>query len=323
LVFTATLEILPPVKLADYSKVKKQVPKIAVSQKEIDEVLGNLLQRSAVKNEVKREAKEGDEVVVDFDGTDNEGKAVAGASGNDYPLVLGSKTFIPGFEEALVGLKQGDKKDLNLSFPKDYHAKHLAGTKITFKVQVKKVNEVKEPEADASFAKSVGPFKSIDELKNDIKKQLQAQKERESLNRIKDELVEEIVKKSTFTLPESLVADQVELLKQDFIQNLVYRGITLNEYLKQEKYKDEKAWIEKEIKPQAERRVGVGIVLSQVADKEKIQVTQEELDATLQQYRQQYQQQAAQFDAAELQREVSSRILTEKTVDKLVEISTK
>jgi trigger factor len=321
--FTATVETLPPVELADYTKFKKQVPKVSVSAKEVDEVLNNLLQRSATKKEADRAAKNGDEVVIDFEGTDAKGKAVAGASGTDYPLVLGSNSFIPGFEEGLVGVKTGDENDLQLAFPKDYHAKHLAGTKITFKTTVKKVQEVVLPKADDAFAKSVGPFKSIDELKADIKKQLTAQKEREALSKVKDEIVEELVKKSTFTLPETLVSDQTELLKQDFIQNLVYRGITLNEYLEQEKFKDEATWLEKEIKPQAERRVGVGIVLSQVADKERIQVTQEELEGTLSQYRQQYQQQSGQFDTAELQREVSSRILTEKTVDRLVEIATK
>lgn len=321
--FTAEVEIMPKVKLGDYKKIKKTPAKITVSDKEVTDVLNNLLQRSAKKEPVKRAAKNGDEVILDFDGFDSEGKPVAGASGKDYALELGSKTFIPGFEEALVGVKTGDTKEVKLTFPKDYHAKQLAGTKITFQVVVKEVKSITLPKADDAFAASVGPFKMLAELKKDIKRQLQEQKLVEATNKLKDEIVEELVKQSKFTLPEVLVNDQIAVLEQDFQQNLTYRGITKEEYLKQQGYKNEIAWRQQELRPQAERRVSVGIVLAQVAEVEDLSVADEELQAQLHMYRQQYGKQAAQFDQPETQREVASRLLTEKTVNRLYELATK
>ena len=321
--FKATFEFMPEIKLGDYTKIKKTLPKVTVTAKDVDEVIQNLRTRSAVKEDSTKAAKNGDDVIIDFEGKDKDGKAVAGASGKDYSLNLGSKSFIPGFEEGLVGVKKGEKKDLDLTFPKDYHAKNLAGTKITFSVTVKNVQAVVLPELDDKFAASLGAFDKLEDLKKDVKSQLQEQKEAEELNQLKDQIVEELVKKSTLTLPEILVNDQISMLEHDFNQNLVYRGITKAEYLKQEGFKDEETWKEKELKPQAERRVSVGMVLAEVAEKEKLTVTDEELNARIDLYKQQYQQSAEQFDQPDMRREVVSRILTEKTVDRLTEIATK
>lgn len=320
--FTAEVEFMPEIKLGDYTKIKKTKPKVTVTAKDVDEVIENLRTRSAVKEDSDKPAKNGDDVIIDFEGKDKDGKAVAGASGKDYSLNLGSKTFIPGFEEGLVGAKKNEEKELKLSFPKDYHSKPLAGTKITFKVTVKNIQSVVLPKLDDKFAASVGPFTTLSDLKKDVKSQLEDQKETEELNKLKDSIVEELVKKSKLVLPEVLVNDQIAMLEHDFNQNLVYRGITKSEYLKQEGFKDEEEWKQKELKPQAERRVSVGMVLAEVAEKENLTVTEEELNERINLYKQQYQQSAAQFDQPEMRREVISRILTEKTVDKLTEIAT-
>lgn len=322
LVFTAEVEIMPTIKLGDYKKIKKTAPKATVTASEVSEVVDNLRKQSATKSESDKAAKNGDDVVIDFKGKDSSGKPVAGASGEDYTLNLGSNTFIPGFEDGLIGLKTGDTKTLNLVFPKDYHAKNLAGSKIQFEVTVKKVMSVVLPKADDSFAAKLGPFKSFDELKKDIKSQLLEQKTTEATNKLKDEIVEELVKKSKLTLPAVLVNDQVTMLEQDFSQNLLYRGITKSEYFEQEKFKDEEEWNSKELVPQAERRVSVGMVLAEVADKEKIEVTPEELDARIAAYKQQYQKEATHFDTPEMRREVVSRLLTEKTVERLFALAT-
>lgn len=321
--FKATVEIMPEIKLGDYKKIKKTKAKVSVTAKDVDEVLQNLLSRSAVKEDSDKPAKNGDDVVIDFVGKDEKGELVAGASGKDYPLALGSKSFIPGFEEGLIGVKKGDEKDLKLTFPKDYHAKNLAGSKITFSVKVKSVQAATTAKLDDKFASSVGPFSTFEDLKKDIKTQLTEQKELEASNKLKDEIVEELVKKSTLTLPEILINDQIAMLEHDFNQNLVYRGITIAEYLKQEGFKSEDEWKEKELKPQAERRVSVGMVLAEVADKEKLTVTEAELNSRIELYKQQYQQQADQFDQPEMKREVVSRLLTEKTVDHLYQLAVK
>lgn len=320
--FSATFEILPPVKLGDYSKIKKTAPKVEVSAKEVSDVIDNLRTRVAKKESTDKPAMNGDEVLIDFEGVDEKGEKVAGASGTDYPLALGSKTFIPGFEEGLVGVKKNDKRDLKLSFPKDYHAANLAGTKITFKVSVKDVKAIVLPAADDAFAGTVGPFKTLADLKKDIKTQLKEQKTQEASNKVKDEIIEELVKKTKLVLPPSLVADQIESLAQDMRQNLTYRGITLPEYLKQEDFKDEDEWKEKALKPQAKRRVSVGIVLAEVAEKEKLTVSEAELKERTALYQQQYQQ-GGNFETPEMQREVLSRMLTEKTVDFLYSVAIK
>jgi trigger factor len=320
--FVAEVEIMPKVKLGDYKKIKKTVAKVTVTEKDVKDVLSNLRSQMAEKKDSDKPAKKGDDVKIDFTGTDKKGKAVSGASGTDYSLNLGSNSLIPGFEDGLIGAKKGDKKELKLSFTKDYHAQTLAGTAITFNVTVKNVQAVTLPEVNDELASKIGPFKTAKELNADIKKR-EEQKQQEALNRMKDELVEELVKKSELKLPEVLVNDQVAMLEQDFSQNLVYRGMTKEEYLKQAGFKDEEEWKKKELQPQAERRVSVGMVLAEVAEQEAITVTNEEIAERTQLYKVQYQQNADQFDQPEMQREVASRLLTEKTVDRLVEIAIK
>lgn len=321
--FTAEVEIMPRIKLGDYKKIKKS-PKIAkVEADEVKKVLANLSERMAAKKDSSKPAKLGDDVVIDFDGKDKKGQPVAGASGKDYSLNLGSNSFIPGFEDGLVGSKSGDKKELKLKFPKDYHAENLAGTDIVFEVQVKKVQSVELPKLDDEFAKKVGPFDSFKSLQADIKTQLEDQKKQEAENALKDEIVEELVKKSTLVLPDILINDQISMLEHDFNQNLIYRGITKEEYIKSNGLKNEEEWRNKELRPQAERRVSVGMILAEVADVEGIKIDEQELADRIELMKIQYKQNAEQFDTPEMQREVASRLITEKTVDRLVELAGK
>jgi trigger factor len=321
--FTAEVEIMPKIKLGDYKKIKKS-PKIAkVEADEVKKVLANLSERMATKKDSSKPAKLGDDVVIDFDGKDKKGQAVAGACGKDYSLNLGSNSFIPGFEDGLVGSKSGDKKELKLKFPKDYHAENLAGTDIVFEVEVKKVQSVELPKLDDEFAKKVGPFDSFKSLQADIKTQLEDQKKQEAENVLKDEIVEELVKKSTLVLPDILINDQISMLEHDFNQNLVYRGMTKEEYITSSSFKSEEEWRNKELKPQAERRVSVGMVLAEVADVEGIKIDEQELADRIELMKIQYKQNAEQFNTPEMQREVASRLITEKTVDRLVELAGK
>lgn len=320
--FTAEIEVVPKVELGDYKKLKLKRQQPKVTDKDIKNVLDNLRQRTAEKAEVKRAAKMGDEAVLDFKGT-KDGKAVAGASGQDYALMLGGKTFIPGFEEELVGLKPGDKKKFKITFPKDYGHQPLAGQEVEFEVSIKAVKEIKLPKLSDKWAKTIGPFDSLEALKSDIKAQLTQQKLQEADNQLKDDIVKKLVESSQITVPQTLVEDQIEHLKQDFLNNLSYRGITIKEYLEQNN-QTEQQWIDKELKPQAERRVQIGLVLSEVAEAEDLSVSDEELNLRLQLLKNQYQdeQMKAQFDSPEQRRDVASRLLTEKTLNKLVDYAT-
>lgn len=320
--FVATVEVMPEVSLGDYKKISKKLDIPKVTDKEVTEVIDRLRNNVAKKEEVKRAAKLQDEVMIDFSGADTKGEAVAGATGKDYPLILGSKTFIPGFEEELIGLKPGDEKEFDVTFPEDYGHAPLANQKVTFKVTVNKIQEPKLPELDDAFAKEVGPFETVADLKKDIKTELERQKEHEATNKLKNDILDDLVQLSKMELPESLVRDQEQAVKQDLVQNLAYRGVTLEQALEEQKLTEDE-WVKKEVTPQAERRVKVGIVLSEVAKKEKITADEKEIQERLGEMAQQYQnpEMRAQLDTKEAYTDIASRIKTEKTINKLLELA--
>lgn len=321
--FTAEADVLPEVKLGDYKKLKAKKAAVNVDKKEIDEVIERIQKGLSEKKEVKRAAKLGDEMVIDFVGK-KDGKAFQGGTGKDYPLVLGSNSFIPGFEDALVGLKAGDTKDVKLAFPKDYHAKDLAGQDVVFEVAVKKVNSVKLPALDDKFAAKAGPFTSMDDLRKDIKAEITAQAERKATDDLKDELVKQLVAKSTVSVPSVLRDDQIRSLERDLRQNLMYRGRTLEQYFEEKGYADRDAWVKAEANDAADARIKAGLVLAQLSKELKIEATADELAAHINAYKQQYAnnpKMAKHFDKPEAQREVANRLITEKTIDKLVELN--
>lgn len=321
--FTAEADVLPEVKLGDYKKLKVKKAAVNVDKKEIDEVIERIQKGLSEKKEVKRAAKIGDETVIDFVGK-KDGEAFQGGTGKDYPLVLGSNSFIPGFEDALVGLKAGDTKDVKLAFPKDYHAKDLAGQDVVFEVTVKKVNSVKLPALDDKFAAKAGPFTSMDDLRKDIKAEITAQAERKATDDLKDELVKQLVAKSTVSVPSVLRDDQIRSLEQDLRQNLMYRGRTLEQYFEEKGYADRDAWVKAEANDAADARIKAGLVLAQLSKELKIEATADELAAHINAYKQQYAnnpKMAKHFDKPEAQREVANRLITEKTIDKLVELN--
>lgn len=321
--FTAEADVLPEVKLGNYKKLKVKKAAVNVDKKEIDEVIERIQKGLSEKKEVKRAAKIGDETVIDFVGK-KDGEAFHGGTGKDYPLVLGSNSFIPGFEDALVGLKAGDTKDVKLAFPKDYHVKDLAGQDVVFEVTVKKVNSVKLPALDDKFAAKAGSFTSMEDLRSDIKAEIAAQAERRAKDDLKDELVKQLVAKSVVSVPSVLRDDQIRSLEQDLRQNLMYRGRTLEQYFKEKGYADRDAWVKAEANDVADARIKAGLVLAQLSKELKIEATADELAAHINTYKQQYannSEMAKHFDKPEAQREVANRLITEKTVDKLVELN--
>jgi trigger factor len=322
--FTADVETLAPVTLGDYKSLKSKKDVTEVADTDVDEVIERMRAGMAEKKETDEAAKDGDEVIIDFHGTDKDGNDVAGASGQDYPLTLGSNSFIPGFEDGLVGKKAGDHVDLPLTFPKDYHHKPLAGVLVNFAVDVKKVNQVALPELNDEFAAKAGPFKTVDDLKADIRRELTDQHEREALDKLRDDLIEQLVKGSDIPTPEVLINDQMTSLERDFVQNLLYRGMTLPQYLEQQNLTEED-WRKTELRDQAIRRVQVGLALAELSKVEQIDVTTEELEERLRDMLQRYggdKQFREQLDTAEARRDLANRLITEKTVDRLVELNT-
>ncbi len=323
--FTAEATVVPPVKLGDYKKLKAKPQAVKVEAKDVDEIIERMQQNFVDKTEVKRAAQEGDEAIIDFVGK-KDGVAFDGGSAKDFALKLGGGQFIPGFEEGVVGHKAGETFDLDLEFPKDYHAENLAGAKVVFSVTLHKVNELKLPELNDEFAAKCGPFTDIKELKADIKREITAQKEREAKEKLKDELVAELADSSKVALPELLIDDQLRSIEQDLMQNLSYRGLTMDSYLKTQGFKDKADWQKKEARPAAEKRVKAGLVLAELSKELGVEVSREELDRQISTFKQQYGKDAklaARFDDPNVHRDIANRMITDKTIDKLVELSSK
>jgi trigger factor len=313
-----SVTVVGEIVLPDYKKIKLAQPKVTLKVEDINEVLKSLQERAADKEPVGRAAKDGDEVIIDFKGTDAKGEPINGADGKDYPLILGSNNFIPGFEDNLLGLKAGDEKTFVLKFPKDYGVSALANKEVTFAVTIHKVQTLVQPKLDDDFAKKVGPFKTLKDLRDDIKKQLTTERQQASDRDYQNQLLEKITEKSQVAVPEVLVDEQLESAEREERQNLMYRGQTWEEHLKEEGVTEEEH--RKRNRPNAEMRVKAGLVLSQISDQEKIAVTPEELDQRILLLKSQYQDPAMQteLDKPENRQDVAMRILSEKTIDKLV-----
>jgi trigger factor len=323
--FTAETEILPKVTLGNYKKLKAVAEKAVVSATDVNDIIERMREGLAEKKDVTRAAKDGDETVIDFVGKKDD-VAFEGGTGSDYALKLGSNSFIPGFEEGIIGHKPGDVFDLALAFPGDYHVAELKGQDVIFTTTLKSIKEAVLPAVDDDFAVKTGPFKTVVDMKADIKKELTVQKENESREKLKDNLVGQLIDISTVPVPEILITDQLQSIQQDFERNLMYQGMTIDQYLSAQGFKDKDEWIEKEVKPTATKRVKVGLALAELSKVEKIEATNAELEAHVELYKKQYAnnpEALTQFEDPEVRRDIANRLLTEKTVERLVEINTK
>ena len=321
--FTAETDILPKVKMGDYKKLKTTIKPEKVTDKDINEVLERIKKAFTEKKEVKRAAKNGDTVNINFTGK-KDGVAFDGGTAEGFDLELGSNSFIPGFEEAIVGHKTGEEFDIDLDFPKDYHAKELAGEKVVFTVKINSVNESAEPELNDEMAKKAGPFNNVAELKADITDQITKQKEQEASEKQKDDLVQQLVEKSEVPMPGVMIEDQKKAIEQDFVQNLAYQGLALDNYLEVNKFKDKDEWMAKEVTPVAEKRVKSGLVLAELSKEFKVKVTPEELTNQVNLFKAQFQnnpQVTAQFENPAVIQDIENRLATEKTVNRLMEIN--
>lgn len=316
--FEAKFPVVNVIKLADYTKVKLARTPVKISSDDVEQVIKSLQERASDKKDVDRAAKTSDIVYIDFKGTDTKGNPVAGAEGKDYPLTLGSNSFIPGFEENLIGLKANDAKKFTLKFPKDYNVKTLANKGVSFEVSITKIQEVSLPKADDAFAAKVGPFTTLAELKSDIKKQVTIERQQQADRQYESDLVRQIAAKSELEIPTILIDEQIERVEQEERQNIVYRGQTWEEHLKEEGVTAEQHKQQK--RPESTERVKISLMLAEIADAETLVVTEEEIDGRMAQLRSQYSdpQMIAELDKPQAKNDIASRILTEKTLAKLV-----
>ena len=316
--YVATVEVVPEVTLGDWKNlgVKRETAKI--EEKDIKGVLDNIAKSFSEKKAIKRAAKLGDEVIIDFVGK-KDGVAFPGGSADNYPLLLGSGNFIPGFEDGIVGHEPGDKFDLELTFPKDYGVEDLAGVKTVFGVLLKQVNEVTVPKIDDELAKKVGPFKDLKALKEDIKKNLAIQTEERLDGKFKDDLIKALVKKSKIgTIPDILINDQMHGIRDNLERNAKTQGLSAEEYLKRGGETME-SW-EKQAKKVAEENVKASLCLQNLALAEKVTVDDKLVEAKIAELRDVYRKSPDALknlkDPA-VKQDIKNRLIIEATVEKL------
>ena len=287
-IFNFVLTMRPEVKLGDYKKINVKREKAKVTAEEIEDTIENIRHRYAEDVLKDGEIKDGDVAVIDFDGF-VDGVAFEGGKGENYSLKIGSGTFIPGFEEQLIGLKSGDEKDVEVTFPEDYHAEELKGKKATFKVKVHEVKEVKVPELDKDFFEDLG-MEGVDtkvKLEAKISESILTNKESELENKYIDELLEAAAKDTEVDIPEVMIDDELERMISQYDSHLRSQGITLEQFYKFTN-SDEEA-LKSQMRPEAARRVKHRLMLEEIAKQEKIEISDEEANKEAERLAENYQ----------------------------------
>ncbi|MGM9949631.1 MAG: trigger factor [Lysinibacillus sp.] len=317
--FTATVTVKPEPKLGEYKGLEVTKLPTEVTDEEVEAQIQEQLARKA-ELEVKEEGaiEEGDTAVIDFEGFQGE-EPFEGGKGEDYPLEIGSGSFIPGFEEQLVGVKAGESKDVVVTFPEEYHAAELAGKEATFKVTVKEVKTKVLPELNDEFAKEIDPeVESLEALRTKLKEQVAEQKKSEAEGALRDELVEKAAANAEMEIPESMITTELDRMIQEFGQRLQMQGMNLELYFQFSGQTEED--LRGQMKEDAENRVRVSLTLEAIAKAENIEVSEEdittELDAMASQFGMTVEQiKTALGGTAVLENDVK----TKKTVELLVE----
>ncbi|ENH95770.1 trigger factor [Gracilibacillus halophilus YIM-C55.5] len=280
LIFTAKVTVKPEVTLGDYKGLEVEEEDTTVTDEDVEEELKQQQEQQAelvVKEE--GEIEEGDTAVIDFEGF-VDGEAFEGGQAENHSLEIGSGSFIPGFEEQLVGKKAGEETEVDITFPEEYHAEHLAGKDATFKVKIHEVKGKELPELDDEFAKDVDDeVETLDELKDKTKKRLEDQKQTDAENNKRESLIDQATENTEVDIPDAMVDSELDRMLQEFEQRLQMQGMTLDMYY-QFSGQDENA-LKEQMREDAGKRVKTNLVLEAIASEESIEVTDEDVDQEL------------------------------------------
>ena len=282
--FKALVSVRPEVKLGQYKGLTAPKAEPAVTDEDIENELKPYITRATRLVSVDREAQNGDTAVIDFEGFDN-GVAFEGGKGENYSLELGSGSFVPGFEEQIVGLKAGDEKELNITFPEDY-VPDLAGKAVIFKVKVKEVKEHQAPVVDDEFAKDVSEFETLEEFKKSLGDKLLDSKTKSAQQEYENAVIEQLVGNMEADIPDAMVEVQLDKLMEDFSMRLSNQGMKMEDYLAMMGATPES--MRASARPTAQRQVEVDLALTAVADAESITISDEELEEELKKIAEEY-----------------------------------
>ncbi|MBU1164819.1 trigger factor [Patescibacteria group bacterium] len=275
-IYTATVSLLPKVEMGDYKNIKIKEKEVNVSDDELDKALKNLAKMRHTEALVDRAIKKDDKVEINFKSF-LEKIPVEGGAQEKFPLVVGENTFIPGFEDQLIGMKAGQEKKFQLRFPKEYHDKNLSDKLVDFEIIVNAVYEVKLPQLNDDFAKGIGNFKNIEELKTQLKDNLKHEAKHKEERRVEEEMIQSLIKIAKFDdIPELLINNELQKMIAELEQNIKNQGMNFEDYLNHIKKKRDDLMID--FAPQAIERIKSALIVRQVAQDQKIEVTDNDID---------------------------------------------
>ena len=294
-VLTIETELYPEVTLGQYKGIEVPKREVKVEESEVDAEVNRMAERNARIETVDRAAQMGDTVVIDFEGFEG-GKPFQGGKAEDYSLTLGSGSFIPGFEEALVGAVAGEERDVNVTFPENYNAKELTGKPAVFKCKVHEVKESIKPELDDEFAKDVSEFDTLDALKNDIRERFTKSREEQNERAFESSAVQLAAANMTCNVPACMIDEQVDHQIEQFAYQLQSQGMKMEDYTKM--IGGDLSSLRQSMRPMAEQTVRSDILLSEIARAENLEVTDEEVEEELKKLAEQYQMELDKVKAA-------------------------
>ena len=274
-IFTAEVATKPEVTLGEYKGLEVDKISTRVTQKEVDAKIQEEAEKNARTVAVERPVQDGDEVILDFEGS-VDGVPFEGGKGENYPLTIGSGSFIPGFEEQLVGAEAEKEVLVNVTFPEEYHSEELAGKAAVFKCTVHEIKAKELPEIDDEFAAEVSEFDTLEEYKADVKAKIKEQKAAEGKAKKEDQAVEKAVANATMEIPEAMVNTQAQQIVDDFARRMQSQGLTMEQYMQFTGMTVDK--LIEDAKPQALKRIQTRLVLEAIAKAENIEISDEKLD---------------------------------------------
>ncbi len=285
-IYTAEVAVRPEVKLGEYKGIEVKKQEVAVTDEDVEaELKAEQEKNSRLVDVTDRAVEDGDTLTLDYSGS-VDGEKFDGGTAENQTLVIGSNTFIPGFEEQLIGAALEEEKDITVTFPAEYHAADLAGKEAVFKCTVHKIQKKELPELNDEFAQDVSEFDTIDAYKEDVKKNLTSKKEEEAKTQKENEAVDKLVEASEMDIPDAMVQSQAEQMFNDFAQQLRSQGIPMEMYLQYQGGTADK--MVEDMKPQALKQIKTRLVLEEVVKAENIEITDEKFDAELQKIADQY-----------------------------------
>ena len=318
-VFEAEVAVRPEVELGNYKGVEVSKADTEATDADVEKEIKKVAEQNSRTITVEdRAVKDGDMTVIDFEGF-VDGVAFEGGKGENYPLTIGSHSFIDNFEDQIIGMNIGDEKEINVTFPEDYHAEELKGKPATFKVSVKEIKEKQLPDIDDDFAQDVSDFDTLDEYKADLKKKIAERKEAEAKRQKETEAIEKIVADSKMDIPQAMIDTQVTRMAEDFAQRLQQQGLSLETYFKYTGLTAEK--ILDDMKPEAVKRIQNSLVLEAVAKAENIQVSDDEFNAELSKMAEMYKMEVdkiKEFMGESEEKQMRDDIAIQKAVDLIV-----